>query len=400
MPGQPPADSWRRGLRLSVRALMVVVLVTGGGIGWVMYRARVQRDAVAAIEQAGGKVTYDWNYKDGVINPKGTPRAPKWLLDRLGADYFGDVLMVRIDADVTDRVLARAGDLGRLEELHLYGPSVTDSRMKFIEGMTTLRSLRLCSTRVTDAGLVHLKGLANLKCLNLDSNKIDGHGLVYLNVLPQLEELRVTMQTEVLDSLRAEVNGPTVLRKLDLIITDAQLVHLKGLRQLKSLELSFANITDAGLVHLKGLNRLERLSLDYTDITDAGLVQLKGLDRLERLSLDHTDITDAGLLHLIGLNRLQRLSLADTNIGDGALEHLKGLNHLRELCVSGTSLTVVGLMQLQSWSDLRGLMLTGSVVNRARFGVSPAGPADDVDKTLNDLPLPWRKAWIVKDPFR
>ncbi len=39
MPGQPPADSWRRGLRLSVRALMVVVLVTGGGIGWVMYRA-------------------------------------------------------------------------------------------------------------------------------------------------------------------------------------------------------------------------------------------------------------------------------------------------------------------------------------------------------------------------
>ncbi len=344
-------------------------------------------------------MTYDWNYKDGVINPKGTPRAPKWLLDRLGADYFGDVLMVRIDADVTDRVLARAGDLGRLEELHLYGPSVTDSRMKFIEGMTTLRSLRLCSTRVTDAGLVHLKGLANLKCLNLDSNKIDGHGLVYLNVLPELEELRVTMQTEVLDSLRAEVNGPTVLRKLDLIITDAQLVHLKGLRQLKSLELSFANITDAGLVHLKGLNRLERLSLDYTDITDAGLVQLKGLDRLERLSLDHTDITDAGLLHLIGLNRLQRLSLADTNIGDGAGAFEGSEPPPRTL----RQRHKFDRRRLNATAELERLARADADRQRSeprRFGVSPAGPADDVDKTLNDLPLPWRKAWIVKDPFR
>ncbi len=43
--------------RLSVRALMVLVLVCGGWLGWVVHRARVQKDAVAAIERAGGGIS-------------------------------------------------------------------------------------------------------------------------------------------------------------------------------------------------------------------------------------------------------------------------------------------------------------------------------------------------------
>jgi hypothetical protein len=55
MPERPSPHAWRRRLRLSVRGLMVVVLVTGGGLGWVIHRAQVQRDAVAAIKHAGGE---------------------------------------------------------------------------------------------------------------------------------------------------------------------------------------------------------------------------------------------------------------------------------------------------------------------------------------------------------
>ena len=36
-------------------------------------------------------------------------------------------------------------------------------------------------------------------------------------------------------------------------------------------------MTDAGLVHLKGMVSLQMLDLDGTQITDAGLVQMKGL---------------------------------------------------------------------------------------------------------------------------
>ena len=54
-------------------------------------------------------------------------------------------------------------------------------------------------------------------------------------------------------------------------------------------------ITDAGLVHLKGLTNLQDLKLGGTKITDAGLVHLKGLTNLQELHLSDTQVTDAGL---------------------------------------------------------------------------------------------------------
>ena len=38
---------------------MALVLLLGGGLGWVVHCARVQRDAVSAIRRAGGNVFYD-----------------------------------------------------------------------------------------------------------------------------------------------------------------------------------------------------------------------------------------------------------------------------------------------------------------------------------------------------
>ena len=44
-------------------------------------------------------------------------------------------------------------------------------------------------------------------------------------------------------------------------VTDAGLVHLKGLAQLQSLDLMEHQVTDAGLEHLKGLTQLQSLDL-------------------------------------------------------------------------------------------------------------------------------------------
>src|SRR4051812_27595650 len=107
MPDQSPKRAWwrRLRLRLSVRALMVVVLVLGGAFGWIAHLARlarVQRDAVAAIRKAHGSVLYDWQMEGEEVRViPGTnrisnevPWVPKWLVDRLGVEYFGDVSQV------------------------------------------------------------------------------------------------------------------------------------------------------------------------------------------------------------------------------------------------------------------------------------------------------------------
>src|SRR5262245_30946246 len=56
---------WRARARLSIRGLIILVLVLGGGLGWVVRHAQIQHDAVAAIRGAGGSVWYNWQWKNG-----------------------------------------------------------------------------------------------------------------------------------------------------------------------------------------------------------------------------------------------------------------------------------------------------------------------------------------------
>ena len=50
-------------------------------------------------------------------------------------------------------------------------------------------------------------------------------------------------------------------------VTDAELVHLKGLTNLKELELRDTQVTGEGFKHLKGLTNLEMLDLGLTQVT-------------------------------------------------------------------------------------------------------------------------------------
>jgi hypothetical protein len=69
---------------------------------------------------------------------------------------------------------------------------------------------------------------------------------------------------------------------------------LEHLPDLRVLDLSDTAVTDAGLVHVKGLAKLEELELDGTEVTDAGLVHLKGLSNLRKLRLQGTQVTEQG----------------------------------------------------------------------------------------------------------
>ena len=70
---EPVSFTWRSSLRFSVRGLVVLVLVIGGWLGWIVRSARIQREAVAAIEKAGGRVKYDWEWSGGKQIPGGDP---------------------------------------------------------------------------------------------------------------------------------------------------------------------------------------------------------------------------------------------------------------------------------------------------------------------------------------
>jgi internalin A len=286
MPAVPASRTWRKFLRCSVRGLIVLVLVIAIGLGWIVRGARIQRQAVAAIEKAGGRASYDWEWNNETSIPRGKPWAPSWLTDLIGVDYFGHVTHVwLIPSEADDATIAQVGRLTRLQQLvHdqssfdciFSSSTLSDAGLARLKALTSLVSLHLTDTQITDAGLVHLEGLTKLSYLNLRGARITGTGLAHLKGLNKLSSL--------------DLDGNQV--------TDAGLPHLKALGSLSALWLNRTQVTDAGLVHLKGLTKLSELGLDSTQVTDAGLVHLKGLTKLSELGLMNTRVTDAGIKEL------------------------------------------------------------------------------------------------------
>lgn len=166
------------------------------------------------------------------MNANGKPKWPKWLIDRLGVDYFGNVVQVDLGDRATDAEMEHVGRLGRLR---VFGAS---------------------RAGVTDAGLARLRGLPSLENVHLSySSRISGASLAHLKALPKLGHIHL-----------AQVR-----------VTDADLAHLEGMAALEWLNLSFTQVTDAGLAHLEGLSSLTQLQLELTRVTSAGLVHLQGL---------------------------------------------------------------------------------------------------------------------------
>jgi hypothetical protein len=116
MRADPDSRSWRRFARFSVRGLIVFVIVIGGGLGWLVRSARIQREAVAAITAARGSVKYDWEESNGAVIAAGKPWAPGWLVNRIGVDYFGHVTSAALPGP-TDATFAQVGRLTQVQTL-------------------------------------------------------------------------------------------------------------------------------------------------------------------------------------------------------------------------------------------------------------------------------------------
>jgi squalene-hopene cyclase-like protein len=92
---------------------------------------------------------------------------------------------------------------------------------------------------------------------------------------------------------------PVVRVVVDFAVDDEQLANLTtrliAFSHLESLHLKSEKITDAGLIHLKSLPQLRCLALENAAITDAGVWHLNTLTNLEELNLKGTKITEAGV---------------------------------------------------------------------------------------------------------
>ncbi len=324
--------AWRRKLplRVSVRALMILVLLLGGVLGWVVHLASVQRDAISAIRLGGGHVRYNWQLKrlpNGNVqfNPKGQPKAPKWLLDSLGHDYFGHVEYVEVGQRNTDAVMKQVGQLDQVRQI------------RFLAGINLAPVAKAGLEALPNAGLSRFRGLFGLMTTDLSAPQINGANFKYLKNMTRLEFFKLPQNCSVTDADLTYLSELTALSQFevhDSRITDAGVASLKGMTGMKSLTLSGTQVSGAGLSNLGSMNELKFLDLSGTAVDD--LAPIRHLNGLTNLHLSRTPLDDRGLASVVGLVGLDVLKLDGINITGASYSHLKHLSKLIDLSLRQT----------------------------------------------------------------
>jgi len=125
-------------------------------------------------------------------------------------------------------------------------------------------------------------------------------------------------------------------------------------------------VTDDDLACIARFTRLENLYLRHMPISDAGLKHLRDLRHIRQLYLSFTDITDDSAEILAGFEKLERLRLVGTRISDVGIAKLSTLRHLEELDVRKTQVTGKGL---DPYRGRPGLSLMGNGADDPSNGV-------------------------------
>lgn len=131
-------------------------------------------------------------------------------------------------------------------------------------------------------------------------------------------------------------------------LNDDQLLRLRALRNLTSLELLSNRLTSRGLTVIESLPELRTLSIPAAEwVDDRALVSISRATELESLTLLGAAITDDGLAQLTSLRKLRVLDLSHTEIHDNGLDALASLPALERLAISGTRVTDEGVAALR-----------------------------------------------------
>jgi hypothetical protein len=289
----PPKPRWKT---LSVRALLALILVIGLWLGWVVHKARQQREAVAALQKFGGFVHYDWEFINGPVKvpqgnsiwmpswgkfrPKSKPWAPAWLRRAAGDECFQSIAHVSLYVDLkkqfadaswvnmgpADDALRKLGTQKSVRTLQIGGNQVTDENLAYVGQMTGLEELNIAwGFPLTDKGFSKLGGLKRLRIFYLDHSAMTDASLEAIGKMTSLEELNIAG------------NG----------FSDQGLAHLRGLTRLKSLSLGEGKhkITDAGLKSLLQSKSLEDLDIRGWQVSDEGIASCRELKQLKSLRI-------------------------------------------------------------------------------------------------------------------
>lgn len=331
-----------RGLRVP----MVLIAVLALPMAWAVRQKRLatrQREAVAAIQSAGGWAHYDDRIAAFGRRTSIDPSRLGSLSRILGDDYFYRVRSVNLDFPTGDfrSAFARLADLEGLEAVSVQSSKAldfTDGDARLIARIQGLKMLNVSGSGLTDRGLEIISSLPELISLDLSRTAVTNEGLSNLARLSKLRELRLDW-TNIDDRGLDKLAGLREMRELSVTGT---YVGGEGLKHFDRLEgVAFGKGPIPGLIKLdqtakQGLSAskktLRRLDLTGIQLDDHDLEILDGLEALEELKIHMSiSITETGWEHFGRLARLKQLMVFQSPCREGvppAIFRLKDLEYV------------------------------------------------------------------------
>ena len=340
---------------------------------------------------------YRVDEKDGTLHVRHSLEDKEW--DEILA-VMAEHAITGLDAggQMTDRVLARVGELTHITRLNFGGTRrVTDDGMRHLARLTRLRELDLSDYpggQITDRGLEVLRDLRGLRRFQMCWQRgITDAGVANLRSCDELESVDL-LGTYTGDGVVSALAGKPRLHRLKTgrSVTDAALPLLHQLPVFKSWHggtvkyslmsadaepnhlLLDGPFTDRGLGSLDGLDGLFGLSFFWhiSALTGAGIAGLADLPNLGFLGCEGRLCDDEAMHHIGAIPRLRMLMGQGTVATDRGFEALSRSQTLEYIWGRECpNLTGRGFAALSTMPALRGLAVSCKFVDDAALSALP-----------------------------
>ena len=261
----------RHWFRYSLRTAGVVLTLFCLWLGWLANRAREQPLATERLRSIGAHVKYD-------RRPEQVP-VPTWIRNRLGDDYFVNV----VEAVLNDYVVNR--------KCNSLTPEQFDLAVSAMQRLPRLNKISFNYTGIRDEDLQRFAPLGSqIEVLYFNESfpgRLRGDSIRHLSQWHRLRELSI--DCFALDS--------------------AFLTHVQKIPALKILRWSH-EVDKDGLAAIAKCQHLEQLSFFLCRIDGSSLLVLRSAKRLKRLSFHNCSFQFAGPISVDGVEieapRLQK----------------------------------------------------------------------------------------------
>ncbi|MHB8973514.1 MAG: leucine-rich repeat domain-containing protein [Pirellulaceae bacterium] len=179
--------------RVAFRVVLGILLVVGMLSGWAAMgrqKAGKQAEAIERLLQAGARVYFDYQWKQGSPVADAVPPEAAWVRRLLGDDMLNRAVAVDLrGVEQPDTVANSLLLLPYLYHVNAANTPLSDAALDVLRRMPGLTELDLQGTRITDASSTNLARVTQLTTLSLARTTISDRSLPILAGLQHLQRL-------------------------------------------------------------------------------------------------------------------------------------------------------------------------------------------------------------------